>query len=111
MPGDVLDHHDGVVHQDADGKDQGKQADTVDGVAHQIGCKEREQDRRRDHHQRHQCFAPPDRQCDQDDNGNCRKPKMEQQFIGFFIGGLTVVPGDLHIHAFGKEISANCFKP
>ena len=29
------DHHDRVIHQDADGKDQREQADAVDRVAHQ----------------------------------------------------------------------------
>ena len=39
MAGDVLDHHDRVVDQDADGEDQREQADAVDGVAHQLEAK------------------------------------------------------------------------
>ena len=47
---DVLDHHDRVVDQDADGEDQREQADAVERVAHQPRRKEREQDGGRDHH-------------------------------------------------------------
>ena len=36
MPHDVLHHHDGVVHQDADGEDQRKQRDPVECVAVEI---------------------------------------------------------------------------
>jgi hypothetical protein len=34
---DVLHHHDGVVHQDADGEDEREQRDPVQGVAEQVG--------------------------------------------------------------------------
>ena len=48
MTEDVFNHHGGIIHQDADGEDQGKQADAVNGVIY--------------HHR------PPDGQ--QDDHGD-----------------------------------------
>ena len=59
VAGNVLDHHDGIVDQDADGKDQGKQADAVDGVAHDPGGKQRQQDGGGDDDGHHQRLAQP----------------------------------------------------
>ena len=36
VPGDVLDHHNRVVDQDADREDQREQTDPVDRIAHQV---------------------------------------------------------------------------
>ena len=58
MAGDILNHDDGVVDQNADRENQGEQADAIDGVAHQIGGKQRQQDRGGDHDQRNQRLAP-----------------------------------------------------
>ena len=42
VPLDVLHHHDGVVHQDADGEDQRKQRDPVQRVAVEVKNGQRE---------------------------------------------------------------------
>ena len=94
MPGDVLDDDDGVVDQDADREDQCEQADAVDGVAHQPGGKQRQQDRHRNDDRHDATFAPADGDGHQQHDRQRRKPKMEQQFVGLVVGGLAVVAGD-----------------
>ena len=99
MARDVFHHHDRVVDQNADREDQREQADAVDGVAHQIGGKQRQQDRGGDHHQRHQRFAPADRHRDQHHDRDGGDAEMQQQLVGFFVGGLAIVArhGDLNV--------------
>ena len=99
VAGDVLDHHNGVVDEDADREDQGEQADPVDGVAHQIGREEGQQDGRGDHYGRHARLAPADGEADQDDDREGRQAKMHEQLIGLFVGGLPIVAGDNDIQA------------
>jgi len=48
-PIDVLHHHDGIVHQDTDGEDQGEQADTINGVAGNPGKEDGHQQYHRNH--------------------------------------------------------------
>ena len=103
MPGDVFDHDDGVVDQDADREDQCEQADPVDGVAQQVGGEEGQQDRRRDDNRCHARLAPADGEADQDDDRQGGQAQVEQQLIGLFVGGSAVVPGDRHIQAVGKQ--------
>ena len=49
---DVLDHHDSVIHQNADGEDQREQADPVDGEAQRVGREQRQKDGGRDDQRR-----------------------------------------------------------
>ena len=107
MAGDVLHHDDGVIHQNADGEDQREQADAVDGVAHQLGGKEREQDGGRDHHGRHQRLAPADGEGDQHHDGDGGKAEMKQQLVGLVVGGLAVVARDGDIEVGGDEPPAH----
>ena len=103
VPGDVLDHHDGVVDEDADGEDQGEQADPIHRVAHQLGREESQQDGGRDDHGGDRGFPPADSEADQDDDRDGCEGQMEQQFIGLLVGGLPVVAGHRHVDAGGDQ--------
>src|SRR5581483_169293 len=92
--GDVLHHDDGIVDEDADREDQGEQADAVDGVAHQVGGKQRQQDGGGDDDQRDCGLPPADGDRDQGDDGDGRKAQVEQQLVGLLVGRLAVVAGD-----------------
>ena len=70
MPGDILHHDDGVIHQDADREDQREQADPVDRVAHQLRRQHRQQDCRGYHHQGDERLAQADGEADQHHNGD-----------------------------------------
>ena len=52
MADDILHHDDGVVHEDADRKDQREERDAVEGVAVEIEDQQRQAERHRDrqHH-------------------------------------------------------------
>ena len=106
MAGDVLDHDDSVIDQDADREDQREQADAIDRVAHQFGGEQRQQDRGRDHHQRHQRLAPADRERDQHDDRDRGEPEVKQQLVGLVVGGLAVVAGDLDLRVIGGSATA-----
>ena len=94
MPGDVLDHDDRVVDQDADGEDQREQADAVDGVAHQIGGEERQQDGGRDDDERDDRLAPADGDRDQHHDRDRGEREMEQELVRLLVRGLAVVARD-----------------
>ena len=91
VAGDVLDHDDRVVDQDADREDEREQADPVDRVAHQPGGEQRQQDRGRDDDEHDDAFAPADRQRDQDDDRQRRQAEMEQELVGLLGRGRAVV--------------------
>ena len=110
MPRDVLDHDDGVVDQDADGEDQREQAHPVDGVAHDPGGEEREQDRGRDHDDHDDAFAPADREHDQEHDGDRREPQVEQQFVGLVAGRRAVVARDLDLDVVRQGAAAQLLK-
>ena len=106
VAGDILDHHDGVVDQDADGEDQREQRDAVDRVAHQIGSKQRHQNGGRDDDQHDEAFAPADHESDQQHDGDGGQAEMEEQLVGLLVGGLAVIAGDGDLDAFGDQAAA-----
>ena len=65
VPHHVLDHHDGVIHENADGEDQGKQRDAVDGVTQEIEHRHGKRERDRNGQQHHARFAPSQKECDE----------------------------------------------
>ena len=95
VAGDVLDHHDGVVDQDADGEDQREERDPVQRVAHQPGGEERQQDRHRDDDRDHEGLAAADGEGDQGDDRDRGEAEVVEELVGLLVGGLAVVAGDL----------------
>ncbi len=92
---DVLDHNDGVIHQDADREDQGEQRDAVQRVTEQEGAEQRHQDGDGDHHCRHRRRTPADGQPDEGDDRDSGQPEMEQQLVGLLLRRLAVVARDI----------------
>ena len=103
MPDDVLDHHDGIVDQDADREDQREQAHAVDRVAHQPGGEERQQDGGRDDHQDHDALAPANGDGDEQHDRHRGKREMEQQLVGLLRGRLAVVAAHRHRDVVGQQ--------
>ena len=95
---DVLNHHDGIVDQDANREDQREQADPVDRVAHHPRAANRvEQDRGRDDDENDDAFPPAD-----GDSPSARTIDKGGQRQGgtaarptFSLGGGAIVAGDL----------------
>ena len=100
---DVLDHHDGVVHQDADGEDQREEGDPVERVAQRVVDEERERQRDRDRDQHHQRLAPAEEDPDEHRDRERRDEQVEHQLVGLLARGLAVVAGDVHLHVGGEE--------
>ena len=103
MPGDVLDHDDGVVDQDADREDQGEQADPVDRVAQKVRGEEGQKDRGGDDHGGDASFPPTDGEADQDDDRDRGQGEVLQQLIGLIVGAGPVVAGDSDIEAVRQQ--------
>ena len=99
MPVDVFHHHNGVVHQNADRKDQRKQRHAVEREAPGPG---REQGGRQgqNHGGAHNHgLAPAQRKTDQQDDRTSGKRQFLNQFVGLFRRCFTVVAadGDFHV--------------
>ncbi len=91
VPRDVFDDHNGVIHQNADGKDQREQGHPVQreapGPTGEQGGRQRQDDSSPDDGR----FAPAQRQPDQSDNGARGKYQFVNQLAGFVVGGLPIV--------------------
>ena len=82
MAVDVFHHHDGVVHQDADGEDQGKEGDPVQRVAIEVVDQERQGQRHGDGDGHHDGLPPSEGERDQDDHGDRGHQHVLQQLVG-----------------------------
>ena len=103
MSCDVLDHDDRIVDEDADGEDEREQADAVDGVAHQVGGEERDEDGRRNDDEDNYSFAPTDDETHQQHDRECRQPQVKQQLVGLLVRGFAVVARDEHVDILGQQ--------
>ena len=97
MADDIFDDHDGIIHQDPDGEDQGKEGDAVQRIAVEIeqGQGKGQGDRNGDAHDPR--FPEPEGQPDQDGDGDDGDHHVKEQFIRFFFGRLSVVAGNGHL--------------
>lgn len=109
VTGDVLDHDDGVVDQDADGEDQGEQADAIDRIAHDIGGEEGQQDGGGNDHGGDGGLAPADGEADRHDDRHGRQGQVEQQFVGLFVRRLAVVAADGDLDPLGDQLAFQVF--
>ena len=91
---DVLDHDDGVVHQDADGEDQGEEGDAVERVAVEVEHQQRQGQRAGNGDADDDRLAPAQRQEDEQRDADHRDAHVEQQFVGLLLRRLAVVAGD-----------------
>ena len=100
---DVLDHDDGVVHQDADGEDQGEERDAVERVAVEVEHQQRQGQRAGNGDADDERLAPAQRQQDEQRHADHRDAHVEQQLVGLLLRRLAVVAGDGHLHAVGDD--------
>ena len=105
VPGNVLDHHDGIINEDADGKDQREETHTIERVAHDARSKEGQQYGGRNDHGHDDCFPPADRERHQKNDRHCGEAEVEEKLIRLLIGGLAIIAGNLDIQVGRNEFS------
>ena len=103
MPLDVLHHHDGVVHQDADGEDEGEEGDPVQGVAGQEVDEEGEGQGHGHRDADHEAAAPAHGERDEGHHREGGEEQVLDELVRLLPGRLAVVAGDLHVHVRGKQ--------
>ena len=111
VPVDVFDYHDGVIDQDADGKNQCEQRHPVQGKAH--GPRSEQSDGQGQYHRAtdHKRFAPAECEQHQQHHRAGREDQFLDQFRGLVGGRLAVIAGDLDIHAFRNDLTAQALQP
>ena len=100
---DVLDHHDRVVHQDADGEDQREERDPVERVAVEVEDEQREAERHRDREHDDQRLAPAEEEQDEHGHAEDGDAHVQEQLVRFLARGGAVVAGDRHPHVGRDE--------
>ena len=100
---DVLDHHDRIVDQNADGEDQGEQRDPVEGEAPRPRREQRGGQSEHDCDTNDQRFAPPERDEHERDDRQRREDELLDQLGGLVACRFSVVARDSHPHAFGND--------
>ena len=100
---DVLDHHDGVVHQNADGKNQREERDAVQREAVQIKHQQRQRERGRNGDGHDERFTPAQRQQNQQGHAHYGDEHVPEQLIGFLLRRQAVISRDGHLHVGGND--------
>ena len=111
MAHDVFHHHDGVVHQNSDGEDQGEQGDAVQGVAVEVEHEQRQCQGDGNGQQDDARFPQAQGEGDQDGHRDNGDGHVKEQFVGFFFGGFPVVPGDGDVHVVRDHRSPGLIHP
>ncbi|MNF49785.1 hypothetical protein D3C84_310680 [compost metagenome] len=97
MAVDVLHHHDGVIHQNADGEDQRKQRHPVEGKTPGPAGKQGQCQGDDDGHPHHQRLAPAHAHQHQQHHRRGGKDQLADEGVGFGLGGDAVVTGHRHL--------------
>ena len=100
---DVLDHHDRVVHEDADREDEGEEGDPVQGVAGQEVDEEGEGEGDRHRDADHEAAPPAHGERDEGDHGEGRDEQVVDELVRLLLRRLAVVAGDVHVDLGGQE--------
>ena len=100
---DVLHHHDGVIHQDADGEDQGEQGHPVQGEAPGPGGEQGGRQGEGHGQADDQGLAPPQGEQHQQHHGTGGEHQLADELLGLVGGGGAVVAGDGEFHALGND--------
>ncbi len=103
MAVDVLHHHDGIIHQDADGEDEGKQRHPVEGKARDPAGKQGQCQGDNDGYAHHQRLAPTHAHQHQQHHRGGGEDELADQGVGFGLGGDAVVTGHRHLDASRDE--------
>ena len=102
MPHHILDHDDGVVHEDADGEDQSKERDAVDGITQEVKHRHGERQRNRNGQKHNTRLAPPKEESDQKSHRQRRQQQVFQQFVRLSLCCVSVVPRSGHRDVIGN---------
>ena len=97
MTVDVFHHHDGVVHEDADGKDQSEEGDPVQGVPEEHAKKEGHGQGDRHSHGDDHGLVEAEKEGDEHGHRNGGQEEMLDEFVGFLFGGSPIISGDGHL--------------
>ena len=89
----VLDHHNGIIDQNADGKNQRKQRDAVQGKAPGPAGKQGNGQRDNDGRTNDHGFAPAHGSQHQNHHSGSGKQQLGNQLIGFLFGGDAIIAG------------------
>ena len=96
MTDDVFDDNDGIIHQDTDGKDQGKECDAVKRIAIKVEKGQGEGQRDRDGDGDDARFPQSQGHHDQDRHRDNGDQHVKEQFIRFLFRRLSVVTRHRH---------------
>ena len=103
-PVNVLDDHDGVIDQDADGEDEREEADPVDGVAGLPGKEDGHQQDHGDDQDHHNGGAEGEKgQQHQNEDEACGLEQLADQLVDFVFRGFPVVAGYRNLHVAGDH--------
>jgi hypothetical protein len=94
VPDDVFDHHDGVIHEDADAEDEREERDAVQREAVEVKNEQRERQRGRNGDRDDAALPPAEREPDEDRHAENGDAHVQQQLVGFLRRGLAVVARD-----------------
>ncbi len=111
VPHDVFDHHNRVVHQDADGEDQSKERDAVQRVAVKIEHGQRERQRYGNRDEDDQRLAKTQRDRDEQAYRNHGDQHVPQQLVRFLLGRVAVIARDGHLNIGRNHAAAQRFQP
>ncbi len=103
MAVDVLHHHDGVIHQDADGEDKGKEGHPIEGKAPGPAGKQGQRQGDDDGDAHHQRLTPPHAHQYQQHHRRGGKNQLADEGVGFGLGGDAIVTGHRHLDAARDE--------
>ena len=105
MPDDVLHDHDGVVHQNADGKNQREQRNAIQRKSVEIKNQQCQCERGRNGQRHDDGFAPAEHEQDEHRHAHHRKQHVPEQFVGFILRRHPVVTGDANLHIAGNDVA------
>ena len=110
MPHDVFHHHDGVIDQDADGKDQRKEGDAIQRVAIQIKARTVSANVVGMAMAQYPLRASQGHQ-DQEGDANHRNARVPEEFVGLLRRGFAVIPrdGDFDVVRMMPPLSVSTF--
>ncbi len=100
---DILDHHDGVVDQDADGENQREQRHPIEGEAPRPGSEQRCGQGQHHRHADDQRLALAQRQQHQQHHEGGGESQLADQLLRLVVGGFAVVARDRGVDAVGDD--------
>ena len=109
---DIFYHHDGIIHQDTDGEDEGEEADPVDGVvpdpSHEDGHEQDDGNDQHDHDSRAQGAEGPPHQEEDPAGGD---EEFEDELADLVVRRGAVIAGDTDFDVVGDALALEFLHP